>query len=84
MNEHHWKSAVLISSPMLLYRISQISKNNNFQLYYDSFFEEYTKNFIFKIWIDIQHEFIAIIARFILPNDVYNKLILKYKVNYYD
>ena len=67
---------VIISSPM-------IAEQSNIDLVYSSFLDEYKDVSIVKKWKDIQHEFIAIIARFILPNEFYKKLILKYKFKYF-
>jgi hypothetical protein len=67
---------VIISSPM-------IAEQSNIDLVYSSFLDEYKDVSIVKKWKDIQHEFIAIIARFILSNEFYKKLILKYKVTYF-
>lgn len=79
--QNSWTKAIAISSPMHLYRISNIKKKTKIDLTYSTFLEKYKKEGIIKKWKDIQHEFISFIAKFILPNKLYNEIILKHKVD---
>ncbi len=79
MNGHDLKSCVLISSPLHLYRIRALAdkfKEPGMQLVCSSYFDRYIdENSLWTIWKDIQYEFAAWLAMWILPEKLHQKIL---------
>ena len=87
MNKHDMKSCILISSPMHLYRIKNLAEKfggPGMRFRCSSYWELYQRdNSLWTIWKDIQYEFAAWLAMWILPEKLHQHILRMWRVGSY-
>jgi len=77
-----WNEILIISSPMHLFRLSKICKDETKNILFSTYLNDYINNYsYYHIWKDIQYEFVAWVAFWLLPEKHYKKLIKRKRKN---
>jgi vancomycin permeability regulator SanA len=79
--ENNFKSVVIISSPLHVYRLANIVRGKGLKISLSPYNEKNNKGFhqFFPIWKYVHYEWIASLTKKILPGGIYNQVIYMWR-----